>query len=73
MINWEERITKVYSWTNNLDDEEMATIIRRILLELESTLLEDSKEAEDKRQKLWNALRVTASQSPLWPQRRELD
>ena len=73
MINWEERITKVYSWTNNLDDEEMVTIIRRILLELESTLLEDSKEAEDKRQKLWNAIRATASQSPLWPQRRELE
>ena len=73
MIDWVARITKVYSWTNNLDDEEMSAIIRRILVELESTLLDDSEKAEDKRQKLWNAIRGIASQSPLWPQRRELD
>jgi|11BtaG_2_1085332.scaffolds.fasta_scaffold10154_4 hypothetical protein len=73
MTDWVARITKVYDWTNNLDDEEMLTIIRKILVELESTLLDASKEAEDKRQKLWMAIRATASQSPLWPQRRELD
>lgn len=73
MIDWVARITKVFSWTNNLDDKEMATIIRRILVELENTLVDDSKEAELKRQKLWMAVRATASQSPLWPQRRSFD
>lgn len=73
MIDWVARITKVHSWTNNLEDKDMRTIIRRILVELESTLSDDSKEAEDKRQKLWSAIRAIASESPLWPQRRELD
>jgi len=66
MINWEERIAQLYDWANTLDDEfmtnneETVTIIRRILVELESTLLDDSEEAENKRKKLFASLRVIA-------------
>jgi hypothetical protein len=81
MINWEERIAQIYDWSNTLDDEfmedneEEVTIIRRILVELESTLLDDSEEAEDKRVKLFASLRVIAKRNFAysWPQRRELD
>ena len=71
MINWEERIAQLYDWANTLDDEfmtnneETVTIIRRILVELESTLLDDSEEAENKRKKLFASLRVIAEKQ--WP------
>lgn len=81
MINWEERITQVYEWANTLDDEfmenheEAVTIIRRILVELESTLLDDSESAENKRLKLFASLRATAKAEfpSSWPHRRGLD
>ena len=81
MINWEERIAQIYDWANTLDDEFMAnneetvTIIRRILVELESTLLDDSEEAEDMRKKLFASLRVIAKAefASSWPYRRGMD
>ena len=81
MINWEERIAQLYDWANTLDDEFMAnneetvTIIRRILVELESTLLDDSEEAEDKRKKLFASLRVIAEKeyASSMPHRRGID
>jgi hypothetical protein len=81
MINWEERIAQIYDWSNTLDDEfmedneEEVTIIRRILVELESTLLDDSEEAEDKRVKLFASLRLIAKRNfaSSWPHRRGMD
>ncbi len=67
MINWEERIAQLFNWIdtakeNGYDDidEETATIIHRIVVELESTLSDNSEEAEDKRKKLFASLRVIA-------------
>jgi len=71
MIDWVARITKVYTWTNNLEDEDMADSIRMLCVELERTLLDEN--AEKMREKLWGAIRAIASKSPLWPQRRELE
>tara|TARA_R110000744_G_scaffold120828_6_gene225059 strand:+ start:426 stop:647 length:222 start_codon:yes stop_codon:yes gene_type:complete len=73
MIDWVARITKVYAWSDKLEDADMAKILQRTLIEIERTLLDDSKDAEDTRQKLWIALRETHSHHPLWPQRREFD
>ena len=81
MINWEERIAQIYDWANTLEDEFMAnneetvTIICRILVELESTLLDDSEEAEDKRLKLFASLRAIAKAefASSWPHRRGMD
>lgn len=80
MINWEERITQIYDWTNTLDDEFMAnneetvTIIRTVLVELESTLLDASEEAENKRKMLFAFLRTIAEKefASSWPHRRGL-
>ena len=81
MINWEERIAQIFNWIDTLDDEFMAnneetvTIIRRILVELESTLLDDSEEAENKRKKLFASLRVFVDKQfpSLMPHRRGMD
>ena len=80
-IDWEERIAQIYDWSNTLNDEFMAdneetvTIIRRILVELESTLLDDSEEAEDKRKKLLASLRKIAEElyPSSMPHRRGMD
>jgi hypothetical protein len=75
MINWEERIAQLYDWTNTLDDEETVTIIRRVIVELERTLLDDSEEAENKRKKLFASLRVFAEKhlASSWPRRRGME
>ena len=67
MINWEERIAQLFNWIDTVKengyediDEETATIIHRIVVELESTLSDNSEKAEDKRKKLLASLRVIA-------------
>jgi hypothetical protein len=82
MINWEERIAQLFNWIdtakeNGYDgmDEETATIIHRIVVELESTLSDNSEEAEDKRKKLFASLRVFVDKKypSLMPHRRGMD
>jgi|TARA_R110002012_G_scaffold12050_1_gene54107 molecular chaperone DnaK (HSP70) len=82
MINWEERIAQLFNWINTVEengyddiDEETATIIHRIVDELESTLSDNSEKAEDKRKKLFASLRVIAETNlaSSWPQRRGMD